>query len=209
MITVIYEFRTYCLKPGGIPGFERQFAAAVGARQKYSKMFAFWRSELGRLNQIVHVWPYESLSAREEVRAEAKNDPLWPPAGTTPFFGGLMNSEIYRPVPFMPTESVATDHRYKYFEMFIDTYSAHTIGAAVDGWSEYVDSRTKLSPMIGCWQSEFATLNRLLHVWAYDSLDERMDVMQQAARLERPEGMDHGLVEQESKVLTSSSFSPI
>jgi hypothetical protein len=33
--------------------------------------------------------------------------------------------------------------------------------------------------------------------------------MQQAVRLDRPEGMDHGLVEQESKILTSSAFSPI
>ena len=31
---MLYELRTYRLKPGAVPEYEERFAAAIGARQK-------------------------------------------------------------------------------------------------------------------------------------------------------------------------------
>ena len=77
---MIYEVRTYTLKPGMVATFEENFAKALPAREKYSKLGAFWHTEFGPLNQVIHVWPYESVDQRNEIRAEASKDPNWPPA---------------------------------------------------------------------------------------------------------------------------------
>ena len=47
---MIYEVRTYTLKPGSVAQFEENFGKALPARQKYSKLGAFWHSEIGPLN---------------------------------------------------------------------------------------------------------------------------------------------------------------
>ena len=76
---MIYEFRTYTLIPGSVPDVLKMFADAYEHRKKYSELAAFFTTEFGPLNQIIHVWPYESMQHRAEVRAEAVKDPNWPP----------------------------------------------------------------------------------------------------------------------------------
>ena len=44
---MIYEVRTYTLKPGSVAKFEENFGKALPARQKYSKLGAFWHTEIG------------------------------------------------------------------------------------------------------------------------------------------------------------------
>ena len=97
---MIYEVRTYDLKPGAIPQAEEAFAEGLPYREKYGPIAAFWHTEIGPLNQIIHVWGYESLEERESVRAAAGMDPNWPPKITP---GNIlnMNSEIWNPAPFM------------------------------------------------------------------------------------------------------------
>ena len=61
---MIYEMRTYDLKPKSLPEVEKRFGEAYEKRRKYSELGAFWHSEIGPLNQIVHVWPYKDLAER-------------------------------------------------------------------------------------------------------------------------------------------------
>ena len=55
---MIFEMRTYLMKPGTIPQVEEAFATALPGRLKLSPLAGFWRTEVGMLNQIIHVWPY-------------------------------------------------------------------------------------------------------------------------------------------------------
>ena len=43
---MIYEVRTYDLKPGAIPQAEEAFAEALPHREKYSPIAAFWHTEI-------------------------------------------------------------------------------------------------------------------------------------------------------------------
>ena len=65
---MIYELRTYTLKPGTQPTVLGLFETALPHRVARSPLGGFWYTEIGPLNQIVHLWPYESLSHRAEVR---------------------------------------------------------------------------------------------------------------------------------------------
>jgi hypothetical protein len=49
---MIYEVRTYTLRPGTVPEFEERYAKRLPARLKHSKLGAFWHTEFGPLNQV-------------------------------------------------------------------------------------------------------------------------------------------------------------
>ena len=76
---MISEMRTYLLKPGTVPQAEEAFAAVIPGRVKLSRLAGFWRTEVGTLNQIIHIWPYKDISERDHVRAEAVKSGVWPP----------------------------------------------------------------------------------------------------------------------------------
>ena len=76
---MIYEIRTYQLKAGSLAEVEKRFGEGYEYRKKYSPLAAFWHTEIGPLNEIVHVWPYTDVAERARVRAEAAKDPNWPP----------------------------------------------------------------------------------------------------------------------------------
>jgi hypothetical protein len=97
---MIYEIRTYTLKPGSVAEFENRFEASLANRLKYSELAAFWHSEIGPLNQVIHVWPYENLQQRAEIRGQAGKEPDWPPKSADLILS--MRSEIFSPAPFSP-----------------------------------------------------------------------------------------------------------
>ncbi len=82
---MICEVRTYTLRPGTVAEFEERFAKRLPLREKHSKLGAFWHTEFGPLNQVVHVYPYDDLRHRTSVRAALAQDTAMqqlPAAGT-------------------------------------------------------------------------------------------------------------------------------
>ena len=82
---MFYELRTYRLKPGAVREYEERFGEGIEIRQKYSRLVGFWHTEIGPLNQVLHLWAYETLQERADARAAAAKDPsgMWPPKGGT------------------------------------------------------------------------------------------------------------------------------
>ena len=68
---MIYDVRTYDLTPWSVPEFERRFGAALPERLKISPLGAFWHTDIGPLNRVVHVWPYESFDHMRDCRKAA------------------------------------------------------------------------------------------------------------------------------------------
>src|SRR5713226_6044552 len=97
---MIIEMRTYTLQPGTVATFEERFAEALPVRAKVSPLAAFWHTEVGPLNRVIHVWPYENLEERTRLRAEATKLQGWPP--NVREFVVEQQSEIYLPAPFSP-----------------------------------------------------------------------------------------------------------
>ena len=97
---MIYEFRTYKLKPGSLAEVEKRFGAGYEHRKNFSPLTAFWHTEIGPLNEIIHVWGYKDQAERTKIRAEAGKPGVWPP--NTSEFIVNMKSEIVHPFPFVP-----------------------------------------------------------------------------------------------------------
>jgi hypothetical protein len=204
---MIYEFRTYDLKPRSLPQYDSILQNSLAAgRLNYSSLFGYFYSEFGPLNQVLHIWPYEDLQQRTEVREQVLGVDSWPPA--TGELLAAQNSEIYFPAPFND-ESVTGDQG-PFYELRTYTYAAGDIPKVIDAWSGAIDERRKHSVFIGAWFTELGTLNRWAHMWAYKSLEERAEVRtDMIARKIWPAPGGPVPLTQSNKLYLPFSFSPL
>ena len=74
---MIYELRTYQLAFGGLPKYlEVAKTMILPAVAEYGiKPLGFWYSEIGQLNEAVHLWAYEDLNERQAKWARWTQDP--------------------------------------------------------------------------------------------------------------------------------------
>jgi hypothetical protein len=205
---MIIEMRTYTLQPGSVAQFEERFAAALPARTKVSPLAAFWHTEVGPLNRVIHVWPYEDLGERTRLRAEAAKLQGWPP--NTREFVVEQQSEIFMPAPFSP--KLEPRQLGNCYEIRIYTFKPGGIAGVIDRWSTAIEARTQLSPLVGAWSSELGGLNRWCHVWAYKDAAERFAVREKARAdgVWPPRGGQPGqTLVQENMLVVPASFSPL
>lgn len=78
---MIVEMRTYTVKPLRTTDFLHLYEhAALPLQIKYlGHLIGFFVSELGPLNQVVHLWGFDSLAERESRRKKMEADPGWAP----------------------------------------------------------------------------------------------------------------------------------
>jgi hypothetical protein len=168
---VIYEIRTYRLIPGSLAEVEKRFGEAYEYRKKYSPLTAFWHTEIGPLNEIIHVWGYQDLAERTRIRAEAAKDANWPPK--TSEFIRAMQSEIVTPFPFVPAPRPGTIGPI--FELRYYTLKGGTLPDTMKGWEAKLPDRIKLSPIVLAGGVEFGKPNGFVHIlslYTSDAADE-------------------------------------
>jgi hypothetical protein len=207
---MIYEVRTYSLQPGTVAEFESRFAKRHPLREKHSKLGAFWHPEIGPLNQVIHVWPYEDLQHRAAVRAAmAKDTELAQLPGGRDFIVA-QESEIMTPAPFMHPLGSRDYGTGNVYEMRIYTFAPGDIAKVVDAWGKAIDEREKFSPLAACWTSEVGGLNKFVHTWVYKNLNERAQVREQARKAGVwPPQTGVRPIRQENKILLPAAFSPV
>ena len=103
---MIIEQRTYDLYPGRIAEY-RQLIETEGIaiqRPILGRLVGYYSSDIGALNQIVHLWAYESMEDRAARRARLFADPAWLAfsARTQPLLMRMEN-KILLPLAFSPT----------------------------------------------------------------------------------------------------------
>jgi hypothetical protein len=102
---MLYEFRTYRLKAGGAPAYLKLVEEEGVAIQKshLGELVGYFTSEIGPLNEIVHIWAYPDLNDRARRRAALAADQRW--QAFAPKIQALietMESKIMTPTAFSP-----------------------------------------------------------------------------------------------------------
>src|SRR5258706_6865864 len=170
---MIYEVRTYTLRTGAVAEFEDRFAKRKPLREKHSALGAFWHTDFGPLNQVVHVWPYEDLKHRTAVRdAMAKDVELQALPGGRDLIVE-QQSDIMIPAPFMQPLGSRNFGTGYFYEMRIYTYAPRDTTKVLEAWGKAVPAREQLSPLAACWTSEIGGLNKFVHTWVYKDVNER------------------------------------
>jgi NIPSNAP len=166
---MIFEMRTYLLKPGTPLQAEQAFGERIEARSKLSRIAGFWRTEVGTLNQIIHIWPYKDLNERDQIRAEAVKTGVWPPKIAD--FVLEMESKILHPAPFSPAFEPGQHGNLYEFRTY--TYGPGAIPKVIEAWSPRIKERSAVSPLIFAGFTDIGGLNQWVHVWAYKNMGER------------------------------------
>ena len=73
----IYELRWYRTQVGRAGEWLELFKAVMPTREKYMRRVGLWQTELGQLNEVVHLWVYRDLNERMTSRAKLGQDPEW------------------------------------------------------------------------------------------------------------------------------------
>lgn len=76
----IVDMRIYTIRPRGMPEYLKLFeemALPVQLRH-IGPPLGYYTSEIGALNQVVHLWGFDSLADMETRRAARNADPDWP-----------------------------------------------------------------------------------------------------------------------------------
>ena len=209
---MLYDIRSYTLKPRSVSAVEKMFEEAMPTRTKYSPLGAFFHTEVGPLNQIVHIWAYKDAEEMASVRAAAAADPsgMGPPKGLAEFMV-IQASELVRPAPFM-VGWTGPQKLGELYELRVYDLVPGSRPEVIKAWSSKIGGRREYSPMAGCWLSSgFGGLgNKLYHLWAYDSFEHRARVRAEtSAAGVWPSDDGSNYIRQENKLLTPASFSPL
>ena len=125
------------------------------------------------------MWPYENISERNRLRADAVKAGNWPPKIAE--FIETMQSEIVVPFAFLP--DLKPGKMGPFFEMRYYAMKAGTLPDLIKRWESKIEERVKMSPIALAGHVEHGEANRFIHIWAYKSLDERTAVRNKAREM--------------------------
>lgn len=175
---MIFEMRNYTLMSRSQGLVEARFEKALPARTKLSPLGAFWHAEVGVLNQIIVVWPYESAAERERILAEESKVDGWPPDFAE--FIVEQQSRILVPAPFSPP--LEPRRLGNLYEIRTYTYPADAIPEVIASWNEIIGERMKYSPLVAAWYTNTRPHCEWVHIWAYRNAGERERIREATTR---------------------------
>ncbi len=182
---MIYELRTYTLIPGAQAEYLR-LHREVGRKirgDRFGKLEGAWTTEFGTLNQYLHLWSFADLNERERLRQALAKEEGWSKEylpRIRPLLLAQENKILYAVdgIPFTPPLGGAR-HVYE-----LRTYRTH-VGKAPE-WLGHVKvglkAREKYSKIVGMWTTDIAQLNQVVHLWAYNDLNHRVEVRARAGQ---------------------------
>ena len=102
---MIVDVRTYTLVPRKMAKYLELFERhALPVMKRHGlELAGYYVSQIGPLNQIVHLWRYESLADMERKRAARDADPAWGEyLSLTEGMVLMQDNKVMRPTSFSP-----------------------------------------------------------------------------------------------------------
>jgi NIPSNAP len=206
---MIYEIRTYTVRPGTVAEYEKRFSESIEVRSRYSQLYGLWHTEIGPLNQILHMWGYESLQERANIRAAASRDASgkWPP--NTNDLLVSQESDILVPINGMQHHPGVQELGGLY-ELRMYTYPSGAVSGVAETFAAAYPARHGVYPVGGIWTSDLGNLNRLYQLFPYKNWDHRDQVRRELRekKLWPPHTEVHPLT-QLVRHMVPATFSPL
>lgn len=173
---MIYELRTYTLKPGTAPTAAMN-SGGVGRDVRgndYGKLEGYWMTEIGPLNQVMHLWSYDDLNERARLRAELSKNERWTSEYIPKIRPLLVRQDIRLLNAIVGPKAPENDGNIYEFRNY-----RLAPGAAkkwLDLYTGVLPVREKYSKIVGLWLTEAGQPNEVCHMWAYPDLNDRARV---------------------------------
>ncbi|XP_062404804.1 protein NipSnap homolog 3A [Sardina pilchardus] len=170
-----YEFRTYCIYPHQNAAFLRLTNEKIHLRTAHSELLGYWSVEYGGLNQVFHIWKYDSYSQRAGVRAALAQDPSWIEQYISKAMPMLtsQDNEVTYLVPWSKIQRPPKEGGV--FEL--TSFQMRPGGPAVWGpaFQAAVSAHAAVGYAwpVGVFHNEFGPMNRVHVLWWYEGADQR------------------------------------
>ncbi len=173
---MIYELRTYTIKPGMAPVAAKNSGELGRAIRgdDYGKLEGYWLTEIGPLNQVMHLWSYSDLNERARLRAELSKNERW----NNEYLPKMRPILVRQDVRLLNTirEPVAPERDGNIYEFRAYRLVPGSLRKWVALFRDALPIREMYSKIVGLWSTEAGQPNEVCHIWAYPSLDPRAEV---------------------------------
>ena len=181
---MLHELRCYTTKPGGAPEVIKA-NAEVGRKVRgddYGTLVGYWYTDIGPLNQVVHLWQYDSYEERERMRKALGALPAWRDDYVARVRPHIVEQSIRFLTPVREVNPPAGDGHFYEFRNYVLSPS---VPGAANAWVErakaMLPAREKYSPCVAMWATQAPNPNEVCHLWAYKDTNERKQVRDAAA----------------------------
>jgi hypothetical protein len=178
---MIYELRTYTTKPGQAMVHVKN-SGTLGREirgDNYGKLVGHWVTEIGPLNQSMHMWEYESLNDRAEKRAALAKLDRWQNEYRPANGDAIIRQDVRLLNPVLAPKAPASDGNIYEFRNY--RLRPGAMGKWCNAFTGALEVREKYSKIVGLWQTEAGQPNEVCHIWAYKDLAARAEARAAAA----------------------------
>ncbi len=210
---MLYELRTYTTKAGAVPEIlkaNEEVGRAVRG-DDYGKLEGYWYTDIGPLNQVMHLWSYTDMAERDRLRAELGKLEGW----TQDYIPRIRPLIVKQALRFMtahrdmaPPAEGGNFYEFRNYRI--------TPGKAAEWMEKFVGvmpAREKYSKNVCAWICQSPDPNEVCHLWAYKDTNERKaardGVLGETAWQEFGAATRPMLEEMHSTMLWPASFSPL
>ncbi|MDE0779989.1 MAG: NIPSNAP family protein [Alphaproteobacteria bacterium] len=210
---MLHELRTYTTLPGAIPEVLKA-NEEVGRKVRgddYGVLEGYWFTEIGPLNQVMHLWRYDSFEERARLRGELGKVEGWTKE-YVPRLRPLLTEQSTRFL-INTKKIVAPETDGNFYEYRNYRLKPGAAKAWMDLFLDVMPVREKYSKNVGIWITEGPNPNEVSHLWAYKSLEEReatrSGVSQEDAWKNFAKAGGALIEEMTSTLIMPASFSPL
>lgn len=212
---MLHELRVYTFAPGGAT-VAAKAAGTIGLDirgNNFGKLEGYWVSEVGPLNQALHLWSFEGYDQRKKLRADLAKNERW----VKEYVPVIQNEAklLRQDISFLnpvvgPKAPAGTGNLYE-----LRTYRLKpgAIGQWLANFKEALPVRERHSKIVALWSGEAGQPNEVKHLWAYPSFEARMKTRDAVAADKDWQAVvarNRPLLEaQETQLLLPSSHSPL
>ncbi|XP_019713823.1 protein NipSnap homolog 3A [Hippocampus comes] len=203
----LYEFRTYQIRPDRSSAFLELTNEKIHLRTAHSELVGYWSVEYGALNQVFHIWKYDSFSHRAAVRAALAQDERWMAEYIRPAIPMLtcQNNHVAALLPWSRIDAPPRHGGAFELASFRTRPGAAALWAAPLGDSAACRDAGGRARLLAAFHSDIGHLDTVYTLRWFESADERRSVESDAA-VARGLGL---LQSRKTKVMFPCSFSPL
>jgi len=170
---MIHELRIYTA-PAGMAGEMAKNSGSIAREirgDNYGKLEGYWMTEIGALNQVVHLWSYPDLNERARLRGELGKNERWTNEYLPIIRPMLLRQDIRLMNPVIAPRKPETEPNIYELRVY------RTKPGRVREWANHIMDvmpvREKYSKPVGLWIGEAGQPNEVVHIWAYPDLNAR------------------------------------
>ncbi|AJE47593.1 NIPSNAP family protein [Celeribacter indicus] len=174
---MIYEITTLALLPNRLGAVMPMLGEVCGKAAPSGELLGCFSVEFGALNRFHLLAKYDSTEALFADRA--KRVEQTDPYGITEHLGDVSRT-AYRPLSF--SKEIAPGDFGPFYEFRTYTVAPNGLAETEQAWAKVIAERDAMSPLLGIMGSIEGAPKKMVHIWPYRSIEERVKARAKASK---------------------------